>query len=154
MTFDGRLATSLVMLGLFVGACVLALGLPQKAAFMPLLIGVPGALLCLWQVVIDIRRGPVESVDAQSPDPASVPADSRTEAEVFLWLGVFSVVLIGFGFVVGGPLVVTAFVRFSSRDSWRNALFAGAGTFVVLFGVFIWLLELSLFPGLVVDALF
>ena len=68
-------------------------------------------------------------------------------------LGV-AVALVGFGFVIGGPVIVTAFVRYSSRDSWKNALFAGAGTFAVLFGVFIWLLELSLFPGLIIEALF
>lgn len=148
MTFNGRTATSLVMLALFVGACVLALGLPQKSAFMPLLIGVPGALLCFSQLILDLRREPEEAAPKEA-----APDDSRSEAEVFLWLGLFSVTLIGLGFVVGGPLVVTAFVRFSSRDSWQNALFAGAGTFAVLYGVFIWLLELSLFQGLILEAL-
>ncbi len=152
MTFNGRLATSLVMLALFVGACVLSLGLPQKAAFMPLLIGVPGAILCLWQVILDLRRAPSEPDD--DDEDVATPRDSRTEAEVFLWLAIFSVALIGFGFVLGGPLVVAAFIRFSSGDKWRNALFAAAGTFLVLYGVFIKLLELSLFQGLVLEALF
>jgi hypothetical protein len=150
MTFNGRTATTGAMLVLFVGACIISTSLPSKAAFMPLLFGIPGVILCLWQLILDLRRAP----DAP-PDPTDeVPDDSRSELEVFVWLGLFSVALIGFGFVIGGPVIVTAFVRFSSRDSWKNALFAGAGTFAVIFGVFIWLLGLPMFQGLVLEALF
>jgi len=147
MTFDGRTATTLAMLALFAGACLLALGLPQKAAFMPLLIGIPGVILCLWQLILDLRRAPkTEEKDAK-------PDEGRSELEIFLWLGAFSVGLIGFGFVVGGPLVVFAFVRFSSGESTLNAFFAAAGTFAVIWGVFIWLLELPLFQGLILEPL-
>ncbi len=156
MTFNGRTATSLVMLALFVTACILALSLPSKAAFMPLLVGIPGTILCLWQVILDLRRSPSAPKESRrdADDEEETPDDARSEAEVFFWLFAFTAVLVGFGFVVGGPIIVTAFVRYSSRDSWKNALFAGAGTFAVLFGVFIWLLELSLFQGLVIEALF
>ena len=155
MTFDGRTATTAVMLALFVGASILALGLPQKAAFMPLLVGIPGAILCAWQLAIDLlRREPPEPpVEDRTANPAP-ETGGQTEVQAFVWLALFFGVLLCFGFVVGGPVIVAAFVRFSSGDRWRNALFAGAGTFVVLWGVFVWLLELSLFPGLVPDAIF
>jgi hypothetical protein len=158
MTFDGRTATTAVMLAIFVGACLLSLGLPTKAAFMPLLIGVPGALLCAAQLVLDLRRGPapeaVPEPEAEAEAEAETPETneaSQSEVQAFVWLGLFFGVLLGFGFIVGAPLIVAAFIRFSSKDSWKNALFGGAGTFVVMYGVFIWLLELSLFPGLVLE---
>ncbi len=152
MTFNGRTLTTAIMLSLFLGAIFLAMGLPQKAAFMPLLIGVPGAILCFWQLVLDLRRAPDAVTAPEEPEEAA-PEDGQTEAQAFLWLAIFSVVLICFGFVIGGPLVVAGFVRFSSKDSWKNALVAGAGTFIVLYGMFIWLLELSLFPGLILEAI-
>lgn len=155
MIFNDRILTSLTMLALFSGACLLALELPSKAAFMPLLIGIPGVILCLAQLVLDIvRQGkaapPVEAAEAteQTGDPA------KSELEMFLWLIEFTIALLMFGFVVGGPLSVLLFVRFSSKDSWLNAFFAGAGTLVVLHGVFIWLLELTLFRGFVIEYLF
>lgn len=148
MTFDGRTFTTLVMLALFAGACILALDLPQKAAFMPLLVGIPGTLLCLWQLILDLRRTPDETVSTESA------AKGRSETEVFLWLAGFAVALIGFGFVIGGPIIVFLFVRFSSDESTKNALVAGAGTFAVIWGVFIWLLELPLFEGLVLETFF
>jgi hypothetical protein len=147
--FNGRIATTLVMLGLFVGACLLALGLPSKAAFMPLLIGIPGALLCAAQLVIDLRR--------EATEPAAEAADSDgeglSEVASFVWLGLFAGALLGFGFIVGAPIIVAAYVKFASRDTWGSALFAGAGTFAVMYGMFIWLLELSLFQGLILGRL-
>jgi len=149
--FDARKITTLVMLGLFTGATFLALSLPAKAAFMPFLVGIPGMLLCLAQLVIDFRT------DNRVEDAAvgqGKDEGSRSEVQMFLWLGLFTVALVGFGFVWGGPIIVMLFVRFSSKDTWLNAFFAGAGTFATLFGVFVWMLELKLFPGLVVQALF
>jgi len=150
MTFNARTATTIVMLALFASATLLALGLPSKAAFMPLLVGIPGTILCAWQLIIDLRRAPDDVVEVDAEDQ---PQDSRTETEVFLWLAVFAIALVGFGFVVGGPFVVAAYVRYSSRDTWGTALFAGAATLTALYGVFIWLLELPLFRGLVLEAL-
>ena len=145
---SARILTTLAMLGLFTGACILALSLPQKAAFMPLLIGIPGALLCFWQLVIDLRREPEISEEKEE-----VAEEGTSELVIFLWLAGFAVAIIGFGFIVGGPLIVFAFVKFSSNESWKNALAAGAGTFAVVYGVFILLLELPLFQGLVLEAL-
>lgn len=146
MTFNARTATSLVMFLLFAGACLIALDLPQKAAFMPLLVGIPGAILCLWQLILDLRRAP------DAPPDRDEAEEGRSETEVFLWLGGFAVAIIGFGFIVGGPLIVAAFVRLSSGESWKNAIVAGAGTFAVIYGVFILLLELPIFQGLVLEA--
>lgn len=146
---NGRTATTLVMLVLFVGACLLALGLPRQAAFMPLLVGVPGALLCLWQLILDLRAAPAAAGAAEEPKGE----DGRSEREVFLWFAGFAVALFGFGFTVGGPLIVFAFVKLSSDETWGNALVAGAGTFAVIYGVFIWLLELPLFQGLILEAI-
>lgn len=153
MTFDGRIATTLVMTGLFAGACLLALGLPAKAAFMPLLVGIPGLLLCLAQLVIDLRR-PKQAPEKIAEESRGGPPDRQTELQAFAWLGAFAGALLGFGFIVGGPLLVAAFVRWSSRETWTSAIIAGAGTFLVMWGVFVWLLELSLFQGLVLEWLF
>lgn len=148
MTFDGRTATSLVMFLLFLGACLMAMGLPTKAAFMPLLIGIPGTLMCAAQLMLDLRG------EREPPKPVEkANADSRSEVEVFVWLGLFAVVLLTLGFLIGAPLIVIAFVRFSSREPWTSALFAGIGTFVVLYGVFTLLLEQSLFEGLILEML-
>lgn len=152
MTFDGRTAITTVMLVIFAGASFLSLSLPQKAAFMPLLVAIPGTILCMWQLALDLRRAP--SGEEAAERDGSDEENARSEAEIFFWLGAFSVSMIGFGFVVGGPLAVLAFIRFASRESWLNAVIAGLGTLAVTWGVFVWLLEMPLFQGLVLEAVF
>lgn len=148
--FDARKLVTLVMLAIFTGAVLIALTLPSQAAFMPFLVGIPGILLCLAQLFIDFTSPP-----APRKDKAKASADdAQSEAQMFLWLALFTGVLIGFGFLCGGPILVLLFVRFSSRDSWLNAAFAGSGTWCVLYGVFHVLLGLRLFPGLILKALF
>ena len=147
MTFDGRKATTLIMLLLFVGGLVIALGLPRDAALMPLLVTIPGTLLCLAQLVHDFR-GDAEAKQRQETDDSD---DGKSETEMFAWLLLFTGALLGFGFIVGGPLIVILFIRASSGESWGRALFAGAGTFCVLYGVFSWLLEISLYKGFVLN---
>lgn len=155
MTFDSKILTTMVMLTLFAGASLLALDLPGKAAFMPLLIGVPGVLLCLAQLMLDIRNARAPKSPVAGTEKIDTPGEgSRSEAQMFLWLGVFTVSLLGFGFVIGGPLAVLLFVHFEKKNNWQNALFAAAGTFAVLFGVFIWLLELTLFRGFIPETFF
>jgi len=139
------------MFAIFAGVCAMAWSLPAKAAFMPLLIGVPGAILCAAQLVIDLRRKPELDV-RENPRPGGSEG-ARSEAEVFIWLALYTGAILGFGFVVGGPIIVGAYVKFSGRECWRNALFAAGGTFAVLYGVFIWLLEFSMFQGLVFQSL-
>ncbi|MEQ8488323.1 MAG: tripartite tricarboxylate transporter TctB family protein [Marinovum algicola] len=160
MTFDSKILTTLVMLALFAGASLLSLGLPAKAAFMPLLIGIPGVLLCAAQLVLDIRdaRATDRRLKADETNPTadakSEDSGGRSELEMFFWLAVFTALLLGFGFVIGGPIAVLLFVHFEKKNNWLNALFAAAGTFAVLFGIFIWMLELTLFRGFLLEALF
>ena len=61
MIFSGRAATSLVMLVIFAAMTVLALGYPEKARMMPLLVGLPGTMLALAQLIRDIRFPDMEA---------------------------------------------------------------------------------------------
>ncbi len=147
MMSDRRSLLTLMMLAIFAAAVGIALTLPSKAAFMPFLVGVPGTLLCAGQLVLDLRRG--GAIAAAKP---RAPDEGRSEAEMFGWLGAFTGILIGLGFLAGGPLVVALFVRLSARESWANTAVAALGTFLILYGVFTTLLGLHLFPGLLVMA--
>jgi hypothetical protein len=51
-----KLITSLTMLIIFLVFVIQALSFGAQARTMPLLIGVPGIIFCLIQIVIDVRR--------------------------------------------------------------------------------------------------
>lgn len=153
---SGRVATTLAMLAIFSGMSLLAFGFPEKAAFTPLLVGIPGAVLCLAQLAIDLTgrarlAGPDKGDEFGDRDGDAI---SGRECFMFLWLAVFTGALVGFGFHIGGPLVVLLYIRFGERESWLNAVLAGVGTFLVVWLIFTKLLELPLFGGLLLPTLF
>lgn len=147
MIFSGRAATSLVMLAIFSAMTIIALGFPDKARMMPLLVGVPGTLLALAQLISDFR--------AVDPDKqfAEGEVERRRERHMLGWIAAFLAGVLGFGFLIAAPLLVFAFLRFGQRESWTVAIVSGVGVWVILYAVFTRMLGLFLFEGLVLPLL-
>jgi len=139
--------TSLVMLAIFSTMSLIALGFPEKARMMPLLVGVPGTLLALAQFISDLRR-----VD---PDRSFTEGalERRRERQMFGWLAAFLIGVLCFGFLVAAPLLVFAFLRVGQRESWAVALVSGVGVWLILYVAFTRALGLFLFEGMVLPRL-
>jgi len=144
MILNGRIITTTVMLAIFAGMSLMALGYPDKARFLPLLISVPGTLMCLAQLVFDIR-GALQ--DRTSEDTVEAALDHPREIKMFVWLGLFFVGVMSFGFLIAAPVLVFAFLRFGEKEPWLTAILGGLGAWIILYGVFTRLLELFLFEG-------
>ena len=153
MIFNGRIATTFVMLAIFAGMALVALGYPPKARFMPLLVSVPATVLCLAQLAIDVRRGLRESADGGGLSAEAIAQRPR-EVKMFLWLGAFFVGILAFGFLYGTPVLILAFLRFGERESWTVSLVAAVASVAVIYFVFAQMLGLILFEGLVTPLIF
>ncbi|MGH6922492.1 MAG: tripartite tricarboxylate transporter TctB family protein [Propylenella sp.] len=148
MILSGRILTTLVMLVIFAGMSVMAIGYPEKARFLPLLVGIPGTIMCLAQLLIDIRHAFQQRAGDAEAD-SDETADASREAKMLLWLVLFFAGILAFGFLFGAPVIVAAYLRFAERETWTTSLVAGVGAWLVLYVVFVRLLELYVFDGLV-----
>src|SRR5437868_6791884 len=76
MKIDGRLAVSLMMLAVFLFFVGQALAFKPQARDMPLLVGIPGILLCLLQIGLELKkqgRAAVETILLSAEErPAAV----------------------------------------------------------------------------------
>lgn len=70
---SGKIFMSVVMLAIFVVMVGIASQYPPQARFMPLVIGIPGIALCLFQVFLEFR-------ERRRPE-AGESADTRSELE-------------------------------------------------------------------------
>jgi tripartite tricarboxylate transporter TctB family protein len=125
---------------IFASAAVVAkLNYPAEAASMPLFIGGIGAALSLLQLVVELRasRGAHEE-----------QIDLRKDLPIYLWVWAFVGAVVGFGFVLAAPLMLFAYLRWRSRESWWLSLLLSAGVFGVLYGLFETALGVPLFEGL------
>ena len=143
---NGRVATAFVMLLIFLSMSLMSLGFTEKARLMPLMVGVPGTLLGIWQLISEIRHTTGKSAAAAEADVLS-----KAERNMFLWVFLFFLGLLGFGFIYAAPILVFAFMFFGKKESLLTALISAAGTWIVLFGFFEQAMEIPLFTGLVVE---
>jgi tripartite tricarboxylate transporter TctB family protein len=142
---EGRILVSAIMLVAFAAAVGLAFTYAPEARFLPLVIGIPGLLFSIIQLIKELR---------ERPEPVVTSEERRREGRMFAWFIAFVGGLVLFGFLYAGPALVAAFLYFSGRERWYVALAGALFAWAVLYGVFELFLGLPLFEGLVSQWIF
>lgn len=158
---SGRVITALIMFLIFLFLVLMALDLPDKARLMPLMIGIPGTVLGLVQLIMEVRTARAEAAAAPAatvtePEvtaPAvQVDEDTRAnERQMLLWTFLFFLLILCFGFLYAAPLLVFGFLYLAKSEPLKVAIIGGIGTWAVLFGVFETWFAIPLFEGLVIE---
>lgn len=138
MTVNSRVIFTGLMLAIFIAMDAMAATYPYKAGLMPLIVGLPGAILCLVQMIVELRRAGAMPLLA---------APIGRELQMFGWLVAFAAAILLFGFLIAVPLMLYAYLRFDARESqWLSLAIALAGV-VLIYGVFDQLLAVQLWDG-------
>jgi hypothetical protein len=140
---EGRILISGIMLVIFATMVAMASTYPSEARFLPLVIGVPGLVLCIIQFMVELRGKPGEDEKVYSAETR------QAELKMFGWFAVFVFGIILFGFPYAAPLIIALYLHFSWDERWYVSLGAAAFAFAVLHGIFNYVLGLPLFEGLV-----
>lgn len=141
LRFQANAIFSLVMLGIFVGAVVTAWQWQfQAARTFPWVIGIPGLMLCMTQLFLDVSRP--ERVESSGfidlPVDRSVPVSTviRRASTIFAWIiGLFISIWL-FGFILSVALFVVLYLTFQGREKLRVSLAYMLGVMALLIGVF------------------
>lgn len=150
---SGRVMTALVMFLIFLTMTALALRFTEKAALMPLMIGVPGTLLGLVQLIMEFRKASAELAVLEQ-DPAKIEEkrqERRSELEMIIWMLLFFASILCFGFIYAAPVVVFAFLYFGKNEGLVTGIISAISTWVVLYWFFQQWFEIPLFRGLVIE---
>jgi hypothetical protein len=127
---------------IFASAAVVAkLNYPAEAASMPLFIGGIGAALSLLQLIVELRASRSSAHEEQ--------IDLRKDLPIYLWVWAFVGAVVAFGFVIAAPIMLFAYLRWRSRESWWLSVLLSAAIFGILYGLFETVLGVPLFEGLV-----
>jgi hypothetical protein len=179
----GRTLLGVVMLGIFSVMVAIAADYPWQAAMLPMVIGIPGILLSLLQIVLDMRsfhkaegridprtafeiymdeitqatKGQVTMDVGERSDLTTLVEDpsvvgrTREQREWLLWAYFygFVVAVLLFGFWIGIPAFLIAFLRYYARESWRLTLTLTLACWAVMYLLLVVLLDQVLFEGFV-----
>src|SRR5258706_15209575 len=114
---EGRILVSAIMVVAFAAAVGLAFTYAPEARFLPLVIGIPGLLFSVIQLIKELR---------ERPEPAVTSDEHRREGRMFAWFIAFVGGLVLFGFPYAGPALVAAYLFFSGHEQWSVAISAAS----------------------------
>jgi len=139
---SGAVLFSVGLAALAAYAVYAALRWPPKAAFFPLVMGIPLLVLAVAQVILELRA---------APGAAESAGEGRRALAVFAWMGGFIALVLFGGFAAAVPISVFLYLRLDSREGWllSGALAAAAWGFFHL--VFQRLLHFPFEAGLITD---
>ena len=115
---------------------------------MPLLVGIPGTVLGIFELVSEVRRSA-----RQSASEARNDAVTAAERAMLGWVVAFFAGILFFGFIYAAPLLVFAFMIAGKKESLTIGLVSAVATWAVLFIFFERTMEIPLFQGLIVERL-
>ena len=145
--FTGPVLTAVIMLAIFLTMSLMALGFPGKARLMPLLVGIPASALALAQVLIELRKAMAATADSDAQQLAAL----WNERYMLVWMLLFFLGILGFGFLYASPFLVFAFLYIGKKETIKVGALGAAGTWAVLFGLFEQAFEIPLFDGLLIE---
>ena len=144
---NGSVFTSLIMFVVFATMSLIALSFPDKAKLMPLIVGIPGTILALVQLFIELR-----STLGQTAETADLVREIvGAERQMFTWMFLFFFGILGFGFIYAAPLLVFGFLWFGKEEPLKVGLVGGTATWGILYGLFQRGFEIPLFDGLLLE---
>jgi hypothetical protein len=136
---------SATFLVVFASAAIVAkVSYPAAAASMPMIIGGVGAALSLLQLIRELRA---------SRDAYEEQIDLRKDLPIYLWVWAFVLAVVAFGFVIAAPVMLFAYLRWRSAESWWLSLLLPAAVLAILYGLFETALGVALFEGLATPAI-
>jgi putative tricarboxylic transport membrane protein len=151
MRCSGRALFSLVLCGVGVFAVVTASRWPFKAAFFPIVVGIPLAVLAGVQLALDLRGRGAErmepALDLQLGSEVPEDVARRRTLLLFAWIAGFVVLVALVGFPAAVPIFMVSYLGFQSGAGWPTALGLAGAAWAFFYGVFQWLLRLPFEPG-------
>lgn len=150
---------TLFFLVVFLGAAIAGWDWPNIAKIMPVYVAaIPGLVLVLIQLYRDatgwdMRKGAVGGIDMD--EVTEVTLDRKTEMRrtlgFFGWFvgGALGIWLLGL--VIALPLLVFLYTLIEGKEKWFTALAASACTYLLVWGLFEYMLETRWPPGILFD---
>lgn len=148
--FNGQIITAAIMVAIFASMVGVSTTYPANARMVPLIIGIPGTILCLIQLVSEILASYRLNLDAERPSPIS-SSELVREIKFFLWFPAFIASVLVCGFFVTTLVLVFLFLRLDQRESMKLSTSLSVGGALVLYVIFNLVLGLPLYPGFVYD---
>lgn len=144
MRKTGSLIFSFVLFSFVLILVILDFGYPRQARLVPLIIGVPTLFLIVYVIVgeawmprlLKHFETDITKIATGQPAHALAPRPSRTDTHrsggwksvvvIIAWMIVLLITVFLFGFLIGLPLFILAYLKVQARAGWTSGLLVSA----------------------------
>ena len=158
---------SIFLFLIFLTAIIIAFGYDSTTRMFPLVVGLPGAILCAIIVssyyipavkkrITTIKQK--EFFQAYDKDEEEQEDDGKKEKEykiaslkelnISIWTICLLITIYILGFMPTIPLFVFIFLKFREKESLKSSILISLGAWIVIYVLFILLLKAQLWSGL------
>ena len=167
--FSEKALFTLVLLAFSGIMCYLSLDLSRVARLVPLRVVIPTLGLLVFQLLVDLipqlaqKYGRFEKMDIFGVEPfrrkvrfqaRAIPSEAaeeepqgRRELSMFLWVLAMLAFIYFFGLLVAIPFYTFLYLKGHAGESWLLSLSLSAVIWGLLYGVFVFILQVSLYKG-------
>ena len=156
MKVNGRVLMSLCVAVVGVIVVIMALRWPFKTALFPVIIAIPIVLMAVAELVMGLRgmkksgKGGVDFKLSEDVDPKVA---MRRTLVTFAWIIGFFLLIVLLGFPIAVLLFLFLNLKWQAKEGWRLTLILTAATSVFFYGLFIRLLDIHFYEGVILRAL-
>ena len=156
MKVNGRVLMSLSVAVVGMIVVIMALRWPFKTALFPVIIAIPVTLMAAAELVMGLQgrkkseKGGVDFKLSEDVDPKV--AMQRTLV-TFAWIVGFFLLIVLLGFPIAVLLFLLLNLKLQAREGWPLTLILTAATTVFFYGLFIRLLDINFYEGVILRAL-
>lgn len=152
---NGQVLTALMMTLVFSSMVLVATQYPPNARMLPMVIGIPGTLLCFIQLGFELLASHRKIAADDVAADFSMQSDKvKKEVIFFMWFPAFIVSVLLIGFIATTLVMVFLFLRLSQREPMKLSVALSLGGAAVIYLVFEVVLTMSLFEGALIRWLF
>jgi hypothetical protein len=156
MKIKGRAIMSLSVAIVAVIVVLMSLKWPLKTALFPVMIGIPVALMAVTEFILSLRgqkKAEKGGVDFKLSEDVDPQVAMRRTVVTFAWIVGFFVLIILVGFPIAVLLFLFLNLKWQAKESWPLTVILTAATSVFFYGLFIRLLDIPFYEGVILRAL-
>jgi len=156
MKVNGRVLMSLCVAVVGVIVIIMALRWPFKTAFFPVITAIPVVLMAVAELVMGLRgmkkseKGGVDFKPSEDVDPKVA---MRRTLVTFAWIIGFFLLIVLLGFPIAVFLFLFLNLKWQAKEGWRLTLILTAATSIFFYGLFIRMLDIRFYEGVILRAL-
>ena len=156
MKVNGRALMSLCVAVVAMIVVIVALKWPFKTALFPVMIAIPVVFMAVAELVMSLqgrKKAEKGGVDFKLSEDVDPKVAMRRTLVTFAWIVGFFLLIVLVGFPIAVLLFLFLNLKLQAKEGWPLTILLTAATSVFFYGLFIRLLDIRFYEGVILRAL-